>query len=54
MTTTERKIKGSVVQDMVKVIRAVGRVAYDPKLYRTQEEYLTARPEPQPPPVTVT
>lgn len=27
---------------MIKVIRAVGRVAYDPQLYRTQEEYLTA------------
>ncbi len=27
---------------MVKVIRTVGRVAYDPELYRTQEEYLTA------------
>ncbi|MFH1723257.1 MAG: heavy metal-binding domain-containing protein, partial [Elusimicrobiota bacterium] len=27
---------------MTKVIRTVGRVAYDPELYRTQEEYLTA------------
>jgi len=27
---------------MKKIIRTVGRVAYDPELYRTQEEYLTA------------
>lgn len=27
---------------MIRIVRTVGRVAYDPKLYRTQEEYLTA------------
>lgn len=27
---------------MTRIIRTVGRVAYDPELYRTQEEYLTA------------
>lgn len=27
---------------MIKVIRTVGRIAYDPELYRTQEEFLTA------------
>lgn len=27
---------------LVKVIRTVGRIAYDPELYRTQEEFLTA------------
>ncbi len=29
-------------RDLVRTIRAVGRIAYDPELYRTQEEYLAA------------
>lgn len=36
------KTETASMRRLVKVIRTVGRVAYDPKLYRTQEEYLTA------------
>ncbi len=36
------KTEAAEVRGMIKLIRTVGRVAYDPKLYRTQEEYLTA------------
>ncbi|MFC1678756.1 efflux RND transporter periplasmic adaptor subunit [Elusimicrobiota bacterium] len=36
------KTETASLRRLVKVIRTVGRVAYDPKLYRTQEEYLTA------------
>ncbi|MFH2203962.1 MAG: efflux RND transporter periplasmic adaptor subunit [Elusimicrobiota bacterium] len=36
------KTAAAAERHMVKVIRSVGRVAYDPELYRTQEEYLTA------------
>ena len=28
--------------EMIRIVRTVGRVAFDPKLYRTQEEFLTA------------
>jgi Cu(I)/Ag(I) efflux system membrane fusion protein len=37
-------VKAAPVQrrDLVKTIRTVGRIAYDPELYRTQEEYLAA------------
>jgi Cu(I)/Ag(I) efflux system membrane fusion protein len=36
------KTEAVEVRPLIKIIRTVGRVAYDPELYRTQEEYLTA------------
>jgi Cu(I)/Ag(I) efflux system membrane fusion protein len=36
------KTEETSLMRMVKTVRTVGRIAYDPELYRTQEEFLTA------------